>query len=240
MKPVIGLTPSFNDVNKSYTVNKAHCYAIEIAGGIPMILPYTEDEKIIARTVESIAGLYLTGGDDIDPHYFNEEPHGKLGQVNPFRDQFELLLVKAAIKRNKAILGICRGCQVINVALGGSMYQDLASQKDSNLIQHKQKRSLTYTSHFVYVEKDSLLFDITQEEKLLVNSNHHQANRQVGENLRISATSGDGVIEAIEGKKGPFIIGVQWHPEQLVKRHDKGSLAFYKRFIEEATTERKI
>lgn len=138
------------------------------------------------------------------------------------------------IALNKPILGVCRGCQVVNVALGGTMYQDLASQKDSNLIQHKQNRSLMYPSHFVYVEKNSLLFEITKEEKVQVNSNHHQANRLIGENLEVSATSGDGVIEAIERKSNPFILGVQWHPEQLLKRNDETSRAIYDRFIIEA------
>jgi putative glutamine amidotransferase len=235
MKPIIGLTPSFNDAEKKYMVNKAHCFAIELAGGIPIILPYSEDKVMIQQMVDSIAGLYLTGGDDIDPHYFNEEPHGKLGQVNPLRDQFEIQLVKETIARNKPLFGVCRGCQVLNIALGGSMYQDLASQKDSNIIQHKQKRSLSYPSHFVYVDKDSLLFDITKEDKLMVNSSHHQANRIVSENLVTSATSGDGVIEAIEGKSSTFILGVQWHPEQLVKRGDKKSIALYERFVKETT-----
>ena len=139
------------------------------------------------------------------------------------------------IAQNKPILGVCRGCQVINVALGGSMYQDLASQKDSNLIQHQQYRSLSYSSHFVYIEKDSLLYEITNEEKLKVNSNHHQANRLIGENLTVSATSGDGVIEAIERKKEPFIVGVQWHPEQLLKRNDEASRKLFERFVKEAS-----
>lgn len=234
MKPVIGLTPSIDHEEEHFMLHVAHVRAIEAAGAIPLLLPYTKDEALILQMADRIDGLYLTGGHDIDPHFFNEEPHASLGRIHPLRDQFEIELVHRMIEKNKPILGVCRGSQVINVALGGSMYQDLAAQKDSNLIQHKQKRPLRYHSHFVYVEKNSLLYEITKEEKLKVNSNHHQANRILGDELIASAASGDGVIEAIERTIGPFVLGVQWHPEQMLKEGDEPSRKIYEWFVKEA------
>lgn len=231
MEPIIGLTPSVTHDEKSYTIAVAHSDAILNAGAFPIILSYSEDEAIIHRMAETLDGLYVTGGYDIDPHYFNEEPHRALGLVNPIRDYFEIELVKQMIALNKPVLGVCRGCQIINVALGGTMYQDIFTQKKGNVIQHVQRRSLQYVSHFIRIEKDSLFFDITQMERIKVNSNHHQANRLLGENLRISAMSDDGIIEAIELTTTPFVLGVQWHPEQLLKRNDQVARALYHYFV---------
>lgn len=233
MKPIIGITPSIEQNETTYTVHRAHCQAIADAGGIPIIMPYGFG-KLMKQYVRIIDGLYLTGGDDIDPHYFNKEPHPDLGKVDPLRDQFEIELVHEMLSLHKPILGICRGSQIINVALGGTMYQDLLAEKDGRLIQHTQYRSLQYSSHAVKVKKSSLFYQIVKKETIHVNSNHHQANDTLGANLHTVAVSEDGVIEAIERRGTPFVIGVQWHPERLLERSDAVSKLIYISFVNEA------
>lgn len=234
MKPVIGITPSIEQNETTYTVHRAHCQAVSDAGGMPVMMPFVFG-TLMKQFVRMIDGLYLTGGYDIDPHYFNEEPHPALGKINPLRDQFEIALVHAMLAVNKPILGICRGSQIINVALGGTMYQDLLAEKDGRLIQHKQQRALQYSSHAVNVDKSSLLYRIVKKETIQVNSNHHQANDVLGVNLHSVAVSEDGVIEAIERRGKPFVLGVQWHPERLLERGDVVSQKIYKSFVKEAS-----
>lgn len=238
MKPLIGITPSIQTDETGYTVHRAHCEAISEAGGLPLVIPYARKEstKLIAEQVD---GLYLTGGYDIDPHYFNEEPHPKLGQIDPLRDEFEIELMHQMLALNKPILGICRGSQIINVALGGTMYQDLYSQRNDTFIQHQQNRALHYGSHFVQVEKQSLLYKMTNRERIKVNSNHHQANAKLGKNLRVVAVSEDGVPEAIERTGNPFVFGVQWHPERMLESEDEVSRAIYRYFVQEALRQRE-
>lgn len=233
MKPIIGITPSMTTCEKTYTVHRAHVEAVVKAGGVPVILPYNASSAV-ERIVKQIDGLYLTGGGDIDPHYFHEEPHVKLGRIDPLRDQFELDIFHATDALNKPILGICRGSQLMNVALGGTMYQDLYAQKGDTFIQHNQDRPLHYGSHFVEVKRPSLLYDIVQEKRIKVNSAHHQANNVLGNQLRVAARSKDSVIEAIEGITHPFMLGVQWHPERMIKQKDRASYAIYVSFIQAA------
>lgn len=239
MQPIIGITPSINSEENTYALNVAHSEVIERLGGIPFILPYIKRERDFQKIANYIDALYVTGGEDINPHYFNEEPHPALGQINPQRDLFERNLIRSILAMNKPILGICRGCQMLNVALGGSMYQDLAQQKLTHLIQHKQRRPMHYVSHFITLDEQSLLYRIIGKRTIKVNSFHHQANRILGEHILVSATSSDGVIEAIESKKHPFVIGVQWHPEQLIKLKDQPSVKLYSAFIRAACSQRE-
>src|SRR5690606_13830382 len=140
MKPVIGLTPSIDHEEEHFMLHVAHVRAIEAAGAIPLLLPYTKDEALILQIADRIDGLYLTSGHASVPPFFDEEPHASLGRIHPLRDKFEIEHVPRLIEKNNPILGVCRGSQVINVALGGSIYQALAAQNDSHLTQHKQKR----------------------------------------------------------------------------------------------------
>lgn len=230
MKPVIGITSALDQEGESYKIHRAHCEAIALAGGLGVILPYMEEEAALYLAHE-IDGLYLTGGDDIDPHYFNEEPHVQLGWVDPVRDAFELSLFCEVYRLNKPVLGVCRGSQIINVALGGTMYQDLTCQKDGPLLQHRQQGSLNYGAHFIDVLPSTKLFQISKQKRIKVNSNHHQANARLGENLQIAAVSADGVIEAIESVDDLFILGVQWHPERMSMKENTVSSLIYKAFI---------
>ncbi|MBP2079757.1 gamma-glutamyl-gamma-aminobutyrate hydrolase family protein [Oceanobacillus polygoni] len=232
MKPIIGITVSMETNRDYYSTANRNVKVIIRAGGIPILLPYLIEEGDVVEIVNRIDGLYATGGGDIDPILFGEEPHLKLGLIIPERDQSELILIQKMLEMNKPILGVCRGSQILNIAAGGDMYQDIYSQMDKELLQHSQKAPFDYGSHFVHVRKDSLLYKLTGEEKLRVNSYHHQANRVVPKEFRISGTASDGVIEAIESKSHPFVLGLQWHPEGMVEANDAASLKIYERFID--------
>src|SRR5699024_4865701 len=129
---------------------------ISDAGGVPVILPYIPAEENLDHIVEMIDGLYLTGGNDIDPTLFGEEPHPHLKEINPIRDQYELHLIIKMLKKKKPILAVCRGCQVLNIAMGGDMYQDIYSQISGDLLQHHQRAPKAHGSHYVHISENSL------------------------------------------------------------------------------------
>lgn len=232
MKPLIGVTPSTEIEQTYYKTTTDNMWAIEQAGGMPVMASYLSSDQDIEQLAKRLDGLYLTGGYDIDPTYFGEEPHRKLGTIIPARDKFEIILAKKMHALNKPILAVCRGTQIVNIAFGGDMYQDIYSQIDRELLQHSQKAPKEHGSHYVFVEKDSLLYRLTGEEKLLVNSRHHQANRDIPEGFQISGKASDGVIEAVESKDGPFYLGVQWHPESMLVGNDVASKKIFTGFIE--------
>ncbi|WP_085993319.1 gamma-glutamyl-gamma-aminobutyrate hydrolase family protein [Oceanobacillus senegalensis] len=229
MKPIIGITTSMEIDQTQYTTNQRNVRAIIRAGGLPMMLPYVLDDMDLAQIAQQIDGLYATGGDDIDPTLFGEEPHPKLGPIIPKRDQFEIELMKKMLDMDKPILGVCRGSQTLNIAAGGDMYQDIYAQMESELLQHSQRAPREHGSHYVDILGNSLLYQLVGQKKIRVNSYHHQANRDVSENYQISALASDGVVEAIESKENTFVLGVQWHPEAM---NDEASDKIYLGFIE--------
>ncbi len=216
MKPLIGITASMDLVGKEYTANEDYIEAIVQTGGIPIVLPYLSNEMDVKAMVEKIDGLYATGGYDIDPTLFNEEPHPNLGKIIPKRDEFEVILIEEMLRLNKPILAVCRGCQMLNIVVGGDMYQDIYKQIDAPLIQHQQNAPAGHGSHFVQVKKGSLLHKLTEKKQFKVNSRHHQANRLVSNPLIISGRSSDNIIEAVESKAHDFVLGLQWHPENML------------------------
>lgn len=232
MKPFIGVTPSMEIDESYYMIANANIKAILKAGGIPIVLPYYNGEADIKQIVEKIDGLLATGGYDIDPTLFGEEPHPKLGTIIPKRDTFEIALIKEMLANNKPILGVCRGSQVLNIATGGDMYQDIYTQyQDHELLQHQQKAPLSHGSHYVNVTPGSLLAKITNTHKLRINSRHHQANRNVVAPFQVSGTASDGIIEAIESKEHHFALGLQWHPENMLEADDEASWKIFRAFI---------
>lgn len=198
--------------------------AVVEGGGIPLIIPSNIRVENIPELISKIDGLLLSGGDDVNPLIYGEEPHPNLGDVDPLRDVLEIHLVKTAIEKKKPILGICRGLQVLNIALGGTVIQDIFSQKEK-VIGHRQKGPRYYLSHQVYIEKNTLLADVIGKEELLVNSFHHQCIGVLGDNLLINCKSSDGIIEGIESKCGN-ILAVQWHPENLWRYTDENIKLF--------------
>lgn len=195
MRPIIGVTAPL--IQGKVTLDQDVVNSILMAGGIPYILPYTEDLAVIDDVIGHINGLLLSGGVDIDPTLFGEEPIPGLGEIMPERDELETALIVRALKVNLPILAICRGIQMLNVAAGGNMYQDIYNQK-SNLLQHSQRAPRTHLSHFVQTKEESLLHTISGSELFKVNSFHHQAVKDPAPGFVISAISSDGIVEAIE------------------------------------------
>lgn len=236
MKPIIGITASMETDETKYMVHHDNVSAITKNEGIPLMLPYVLGEDEVEQIAHQLDGLYATGGYDIDPTLFGEEPHQHLGTIIPARDAFEIALMKRMLAMGKPILGVCRGCQILNIAVGGDMYQDMYSQKNEELLQHQQQAPAYHASHFVHIEKNSLLYGLTSTEKIKVNSRHHQANRHVPESFRVSGIASDGVIEAIESNVHDFALGLQWHPESMLAVHDEASQKIFQGFITAANT----
>lgn len=215
MKPLIGITGNFGE--KGCELAKGYYQSVLHAGGMPVIIPpYLEDEAL-TETLERLDGIVLSGGGDLNPMFIGEDPVPGLHSINAERDEAELRLIREAARRQIPILGICRGIQMLAAALGGNLYQDLDSQyKDAPLIKHSQDLVREKESHWVTLEKGSLLYSLFgDKERLAVNSFHHQAVKDPGTDFRVTARSSDGVIEAIESNTFKSIMGVQWHPECL-------------------------
>lgn len=229
-KPLIGVSTTIMDDSK-YTLNRLNVESIEKAGGIAVLLPSTDNEDLIEQYGELLDGLLLSGGDDVDPMYFGEEPHQKMRDITPARDRFELAMARLFFMKNKPVLGICRGAQVMNVAAGGNLYQDIYSQIGESVMQHGQKLLGKYHSQTAELLEGSVLSEIYEKTHLRINSFHHQAVKDVGEGFVASAHTSDGVIEAIESRKYTFAVGVQWHPELLIHSDNDESLQIFERFI---------
>lgn len=227
MKPIIGLT--MYDFDKKLDINNAYLTSIELAGGIPICIPNATEENVEA-VLNVVDGLVLIGGADIDPLLFNEEPHRHIGSVVRKRDDSDLLLMKAAFKRQMPVLGICRGQQIMNVAFGGTIIQDIPSQVE-NTILHKQPSKRGELAHTVAV-KTPKFKEIFTEETFRVNTFHHQSVGKLGEGLLVSAVAKDGIIEGIEHESHPYCVAVQWHPEELAPNGDVYAQRLFKSFIE--------
>ena len=228
MKIIIGISSNLKE--DLLSVPMSNIRAITQFGGVPIVLPNLVGVEI-TEIANTINGLLLTGGGDIDPTLFGEEPLPGLGNIVPERDLFEVALVKRMLELNKPILGICRGAQIMSIAMGGDMYQDIYSQKDGPLLQHDQQAPNWHGSHFVEVTEGSLLREIVGMDKFKVNSYHHQALRNMPEGFIVSGVASDGVIEAFESTKHPFALGIQWHPESLLTKGDASSRAIFETFM---------
>jgi putative glutamine amidotransferase len=233
MKPLIGISPTPNEADldhgrfRRYTLSDTYTRAVEAAGGIPVILPaHTES---IDDLLDSLDGIIFSGGSDLDSSHWNEEPHPKAYGFDPERDQFELEAIRKAVSRDMPVLGICRGIQAINVALGGTIVQDIPDQLPaaSQHRQHEDGKMRDDTSHKVVVEEgENLLYKIHGETSMDTNSFHHQSIKDLGEGLEVVATTEDGVIEAIWNPEMTFGLAVQWHPEMLAANHPEHAAIF--------------
>lgn len=226
-KPLIGITASHDLRTGDLRMAPSYQSAIQKSGGIPLILPLALEEEECRRLAETLDGFLFTGGPDVHPFLFGEDTMEGCGDRSPLRDQTELSLFSAVYQQKKPVLGICRGAQLINIALGGDIYQDLASQLPGRLpIAHRQPFHLSNPSHRVSLEPDSLLAKISGAETIEVNSAHHQAIRKTAAPLSVSGRTADSVIEAVEQRDYPFLIGVQWHPEMLADTYSHASRLF--------------
>lgn len=229
MKPLIGLTPQYDYERKRIFIVENYIHSIVLTGGIPVLLPLHGEEEDFKALSHSLDGFLFTGGPDIDPITYEEETMEACGVIVPERDKMETTLFSYVYPLGKPILGICRGIQVMNVCLGGTLYQDLSQVKDT--IAHYQKSENHVLTHFVITEQNSLLHKITGNREFRVNSFHHQVIKDVAHSLQVSATSKDGCIEAVEDSKHKFLMGVQWHPEHLTT-FDPNAYRLFSSFIE--------
>jgi len=222
-QPVIGITPDFNAGDQdrpggrepTYFLRARYVRAIEAAGGLPLILPVTDRKQDIVKLLDLVDGLLITGsGPDLDPKLYKETKRYRFKVMSRERTGFELAIARQAWERELPTLGICGGMQLLNVAAGGSLYQDLPAQLKT-LVRHQQQASATEPSHWVTVEPCTKLREIVKAPKIRVNSSHHQGVKSVPADLMINAWAEDGVIEGIEAPDHPFLVGVQWHPEFL-------------------------
>jgi putative glutamine amidotransferase len=222
-QPIIGVTSDFNAGDKdrpggrepTYFLRARYVRAVEAAGGLPLILPITDRKAEITRLLDLVDGLLITGsGPDLDPKLYKETKRYRFKVMSRERTGFELALARQAWERELPTLGICGGMQLLNVAAGGSLYQDLPAQLKT-LIKHQQQASATEPSHWVTVEPGTRLRGIVKAPKIRVNSSHHQGVKSVPACLVVNARAADDVIEGIEAPDHPFLVGVQWHPEFL-------------------------
>lgn len=231
-QPIIGLLCGHQSDNPDrYFVNSAYIKSVIGAGGVPILIPYQPKEQIL-QILDGLDGLILPGGVDVDPNRYGENPIVECGEVDPHWDELDLWATGYALERDLALLGICRGCQVLNVALGGTLVQDIPAQI-KNPLKHAQKAPRWYATHDITVQSASLLGSIWQNGLQKVNSFHHQSIAKAGKGLRIVATAPDGIVEAVESTEHRFVLGVQWHPELMVDHYPVASRIF-ERFVQAA------
>lgn len=214
MKHIVGITPLWDEGKESIWMLPGYLEGIRQAGGLPIILPFSHDEQEIEQLVGLCDGILFTGGQDVSPEIYHEEPMEGILDTCKKRDEMETIVLRKAMEADKPILGICRGLQFINAALGGTLYQDLPLQHPSG-VNHHGKKPYDAPDHEVKILRESPLYQCLRTETLPVNSYHHQAIKDLAEGLQVMATAPDGIVEAVCLPEKNFLWGVQWHPEFL-------------------------
>jgi len=221
-RPIIGITTvNQKREKKTYAVvSTNYCSSVQMAGGTPILLSLCVNKEILDNYLTIMDGLILTGGDEaVNPLLYGENPIPSLRATCSSRDECETYLLKGALEQDMPVLGICRGMQLMNVAAGGALYQDIFTQKQNVLGHQPVDMPVDELYHSVLIQKDSKLRHIFKKEELIVNSFHHQAVKKLAADFVGTAISEDGIIEAMEHRNRKFAIGVQWHPEDLTARH---------------------
>jgi putative glutamine amidotransferase len=217
-KPLIGLTTTRMpnpDGRPTFAVNEPYVRAVSAAGGLPVLIPLTLSDDDLVGLLPRLDGILFTGGYDVDPRRYGSQPHPKVEKIDADRDRVELRLAQGVVEGGKPFLGICRGFQVLNVALGGSLYEHILDQLPGAIQHDRHGDPRDFLSHSVSVEADSRLADILSGSQVQVNSLHHQGVRKLAPTLSPTAYATDGLIEAFELPGHPFGLAVQWHPEEL-------------------------
>jgi putative glutamine amidotransferase len=225
--PLIGITADTSGVTANSAgaatepalfLPQRYYHAIQKAGGMSLVLPPIGSRSTLRKTLQHLDGVLVSGGNfDIHPSYYGEKPIRALGAIKRERTEFELELIDLALNQDLPLLGICGGAQAINVALGGSLYQDIATELPS-AGQHEQGAKKGKSRHPIEIYPGTRLRQIVQRQTLEVNTTHHQAVRKVGKGLLVNAKAKDGLIEGIESPHHRFVLGVQWHPEAFVDK----------------------
>lgn len=222
-KPIIGIVAG-EIVNKiepwayvNFGQGKPYCDAVIRAGGVPIVLPLTNEKGVIRTYYDMCDGLLFAGGNDVEPSHYGEQPHESVKNLSSIRDSQEMIMMQWALADDMPILAICRGMQLLNVTLGGSLYQDIPTQLEGkqNHDASKEREDTAYLAHQLTLEKNSRLSQILHTTQIAANSRHHQAVHAIGKGLVVNAHAEDGIIEGIELPAHSFVIGVQSHPEGL-------------------------
>lgn len=236
MKPLIAVI-GHTDVNcfgsSTTSTPLAYTASIEAAGGVPIIIPFTEGPSIFTAMTDQVHGFLFTGGIDIDPGFYNEPPSSQLGTTDKALDLFQMALLELAMEQKKPVLAICRGTQLVNVALGGSLFQDIPSQFETSTLKHMQDQISFDTDHAVEIEPGSRLHDLFGP-CMEINSRHHQSIKALGQGLDITARAPDGVVEAAQHQTLPMDL-VQWHPELMMQKNN-AMLPLFQSFVERCKT----
>lgn len=225
-RPVIGVATQTlpgkpgGELPNCWIMGQRYVEALRAVGGLPWLIPLVpHDPDTLAGIFDKLDGIFLTGGVDVDPSQYGEAKHPKCGNTDPDRDAVEILLLQHARDTGKPVLAVCRGIQILNVACGGSLYQDVAAQVPAAMkhdyFPTPERPSRSYLAHEITVTADSRLGEYLGESVVPVNSMHHQAIKELAAGLRPTAFAPDGIIEAVEGTGKPFLVAVQWHPEEL-------------------------
>ncbi|MFH1623823.1 MAG: gamma-glutamyl-gamma-aminobutyrate hydrolase family protein [Pseudomonadota bacterium] len=232
-QPLVGVTSDYHktgDIFKgpAYFIGENYISAVEEAGGIPVVLPYSSDKAVLEELLTRIDGILITGGNfDINPAIYGQKPIDRLGALNDERTAFEMEITRIGLESNLPILGICGGEQLLNVVVGGSLYQDIGSQV-KGASNHQQTIPKSELYHSITIEHGTKLHSILECDTIDVNSTHHQSIKEVGKGCVVNAKAGDGIIEGIESTEHTFVLGVQWHPEFLYQKEKR-----FKRLFEE-------
>lgn len=235
-RPLIAITTDNNDADTAYASNYEYAAAVEKAGGLPLLLPYRTDLALIPHYVDRMDGVLFTGGWDLDPALWGESYAPGTQPIDPSRQRFELALMEEVERRRIPTLGICLGCQLMNVYRGGSMFQFLPEHVRESALEHRKGDAEPWNCHDVTVEPDSILGQLLGKRCLHTNTSHKQGINRVGKGLRVIATSPDGIVEGVEDTSLPLWLGVQWHPERLTAEPDH--LAVFKLLVEKAAAHR--
>ncbi len=228
-KPLIGILPLYDLEKKSYWIHPGYMKGIEEAGGLPVMLPVTSALDEICQLSEEMDGYLFTGGPDIEPSLYGEKKRQACDVCCDLRDAMEIPLFHTVYEKNKPIFGICRGIQLINTVLGGTLYQDLPTEHPSNIL-HRQTIPSEKPTHFVTLVADTPIREVIGADTLMVNSCHHQAIKTLGKDLSVMAVSEDGLIESVYAPEKYFVQAVQWHPECMY-HVDENSRRLLRHFV---------
>jgi putative glutamine amidotransferase len=231
-QPIIGITSTLVKYNfhmEGVYVHQDYHRSVLECGGLPIVLPLVDSANLI-KLINLCDGVIFSGGEDVDPAFYHGDPHQKLGETISDRDEAEIEGIRHTIAAKKPILAICRGTQILNVALGGTLIQDIPSE-NSKAMQHDQPIARGRDWHWVDLEENCYLSNILEQSRVRVNSLHHQAIDRLADRLTVVGRAPDGIIEAVEMSELPFGIGVQWHPESQTQHGDAVMKKLFQAFV---------
>ena len=232
MKPIIAIVSLYDEKLESYWMLPGYAQGLEAAGAVPVILPLTTDQEALERYAQTFDGFLFPGGHDLDPALYGQNPTDQCGTVCPQRDSMERKLFPLTLETGKPMLGICRGIQLFNVMLGGSLYQDIPTECPSD-VEHHETPPYDKVAHPVTVEQGTPLYQAVGVTQMGVNSYHHQGIKALGKGLRVAAKAPDGMVEAVYLPVHPFALAVQWHPE-FSRLSDENSRRIFEAFVKAA------